>query len=211
MLGSLAGTQPIAGAEVIALGQHVDYWDQLGWKDRFSSPALTERQRAYARAFSSADIYTPQMVVDGRAEIVGSDARAAGRAIADAASRPHAAVSMAIDVSRGDRVGVSVTVADLPAIPHGESADIVVAVVEDGLSSQVRAGENKGRVLTHAAVVRALTPIGEATPAHAAARTDVTIPPAWQREQVRIVAFVQERASRRVLGAVATPLAGAHR
>ncbi len=74
LLEKLIATQPIAGAEIIGLGQHVDYWDRLGWKDRFSSAALTARQQLYQTRFGTESIYTPQMVVDGRAEFVGSDA-----------------------------------------------------------------------------------------------------------------------------------------
>jgi len=77
VLARLVAEQPIAGAEVIALGEHVDYWDRLGWKDRFSSAALTNRQQVYAARFNLDSVYTPQMVVDGRAQFVGSDGHAA--------------------------------------------------------------------------------------------------------------------------------------
>lgn len=209
LLQNLLDSPPIAGVEIIALGQHVDYWDALGWRDRFSSAALTSRQQAYGRAFASDSIYTPQMVVDGQSECVGSDAAAVRRAIAKAASSPHAAVSMTIEAAGADRFAVSVTAAELPSLSRGDRADIVIAVVENGLRSQVHAGENSGRLLTHAAVVRTMTPIGDATPARAAARTEITIAPAWQREHVKVVAFVQERVSRRVLGAAAMALPGA--
>jgi hypothetical protein len=210
LLQSLLESQPIAGAEVIALEQHVDYWDQLGWKDRFSSAALTDRQRVYGRVLSS-DIYTPQAIVDGRSEAVGSDAAAIRRGIAHAAALPHAAVSIAIERPSADKIAVSVSVTNLPTLSGRDHADIVVAVVENGLRSQVRAGENNGRTLTHAAVVRTLAAIGEVTPARAAVRTDLTLSAAWQRDQVRIVAFAQERASRHVLGAAAMALPGALR
>src|SRR5439155_22515804 len=82
---------------VIALGEHVDYWDHQGWKDRFSSAALTNRQQLYASRFNVDSIYTPQMIVDGRAELVGSDAAAARRAIDRAAAAPHGVVGIAIE------------------------------------------------------------------------------------------------------------------
>jgi len=211
LLQSLLESQPVAGAEVIALGQHVDYWDQLGWKDRFSSAALTDRQRVYGRVLSLDSIYTPQVIVDGRSEAVGSDANAIRRAISHAVALPHAALSIAIEPSATDKLAVSVSATNLPTLSRGDHADIVVAVVENGLRSQVRAGENNGRTLAHAAVVRTLAAIGEVTPAHAAARTDLTLSSSWQRDQVRIVAFVQERASRHVLGAAAMALPGATR
>src|SRR4051812_36045144 len=81
LLEKIVAAQPIAGAQIIGLGQHVAYWDRQGWKDRFSSAAFTSRQQAYQTRFNTESIYTPQMVVDGRAEFVGSDAMAARRAI----------------------------------------------------------------------------------------------------------------------------------
>ena len=211
LLRTLADTQPIAGAEIIALSQHVDYWDQLGWRDRFSSAALTNRQQQYGRAFNIDSIYTPQMVVDGREEFVGSDASRARRAIGKALSAPHALVSIALDLTGSDRVAVTVTARDLPDVSRGDHADTVVAVTEDRLRSEVRSGENKGRLLTHTAVVRELRVVRGATPPDLSARSEVTLAPDWQREHLRIVAFLQERASRRVLGAAAVPLPSARR
>src|SRR4051794_37883402 len=77
LLQQLASTQPVAGAQIIPLSLHVDYWDQLGWKDRFSSALLTNRQRTYGARFNIDSVYTPQIVVDGRSELVGSDGAAA--------------------------------------------------------------------------------------------------------------------------------------
>ena len=91
LLAKIVAAQPVAAAQIIGLGQHVDYWDRLGWKDRFSSAALTRRQQAYQSRFATESIYTPQMVVDGRAEFVGSDASAARKAIERARRRRTAA------------------------------------------------------------------------------------------------------------------------
>src|SRR3984893_15090212 len=103
LLEKLIATQPVAGAEIIGLGQHVDYWDRLGWKDRFSSAALTNRQQVYQTRFGTESIYTPQMVVDGRAEFVGSDAAAARRAIERSLSTKHGAVRITLDAMTADR------------------------------------------------------------------------------------------------------------
>jgi hypothetical protein len=209
LLQRLVDTQPIAGAEIIALGQHVDYWDQLGWKDRFSSAASTNRQQRYGQVLNVDSIYTPQMVVDGRAELVGSDARRAQRAISDAAAAPHATVTIALESAVADRVSVAVGVTDLPKLSRGDRADLVVAVVESRLRSEVGGGENRGRTLAHAPVVRQMTTIGEATTA--TVRGQVAIGRDWQREHLTIAAFVQERFSRRVLGSAAVPLQSAPR
>jgi len=204
-----------SGAPVIALGEHVDYWDHQGWKDRFSSAALTQRQRQYAFRFNVESIYTPQMVVDGRAELIGSDAGAARRAIDRAAAQPHGMVRIAIDqgtaAPRASQLTAMVSVTDLPAVARGDRADLVVAVTEDHLSSDVKRGENHGRVLKHAAVVRQLTTIGEAPAPATAARAELTIDPAWNRERLTVVAFVQERHSRTILASAAVPLSALSR
>jgi len=194
------------GPNVIGLGEHVDYWDQLGWKDRFSSPVFTTRQQQYARVFNVDSIYTPQMVVDGREQFVGSDASAARRAIASAAASPHAAITLAIEPASADRLLVSIAAANVPPVSRGDRADFILAFTESGLRSDVRAGENKGRALTHAAVVRQITTIGELAMDRAAARGELKIDPGWQRDHLNLVGFVQERKSRHVLGAASVPL-----
>src|SRR5512140_3242016 len=85
-----------SGVEVIALGEHVDYWDQLGWKDRFSSPLFSARQQDYGKAFHLESVYTPQIVVNGPKELLGSDSRALQDASGKGAKEPHAQVTMAM-------------------------------------------------------------------------------------------------------------------
>jgi hypothetical protein len=209
VLQKLIETQPVGGAEIIGLGQHVDYWDRQGWKDRFSSAALTNRQQVYATRFRNESIYTPQMVVDGRLEFVGSDTAAARRAIERSLSAMHGAVRITVDTMAADRVGVSVTASDLPAPARGDRADIIVAVTEDQLRSDVKRGENHGRVLTHAAVVRYMATIGEAGTSPAEA--NIPLAADWQRDHLKVVAFVQELHSRGVLGSASVSLQNARR
>jgi hypothetical protein len=200
LLQRLVDTQPVGGAQIIGLGQHVDYWDELGWKDRFSSSALTERQQAYAARFNNESAYTPQMVVDGRAAFVGSDAAAAKREIELQLHALHGTVRIALQPAAG-RVDVSVTATDLPRIGRGDRADVLVAVTEDQVRSDVKRGENHGRILVHAAVVRFLGTIGEASAdGPSAAHADVALGQDWHLDHVRLVAFVQERRSRTILG-----------
>ena len=206
LLQRLIEMPPSAAVQIVGLGHHVTYWDHQGWRDRFSSAALTDRQERYGSALHIEAAYTPQMVVDGRSQFVGSDARAAYTAIEAAMTRPHGSVAIALEPSAAGRVAVSVTAAGLPALSRSNRADIVVAVTEDGLTSNVRAGENNGRTLVHAAVVRRLTTVGEAAGEQASARTEVTVDREWQRNRLKIVAFVQERSSRRVLGTAAATL-----
>src|SRR4051794_27969654 len=96
-LQRLVDSQPIADVQIIALGEHVDYWDRLGWKDRFSSALFTTRQQTYGNTFNLSSIYTPQIVVDGRAELVGTDAEAARLAIERARAQAHGTVRIALD------------------------------------------------------------------------------------------------------------------
>src|SRR5580704_1016802 len=113
VLTQLVARQPVAGVEVLALGEHVDYWDRLGWRDPFSSAAYSARQSNYdARVFHRNEVYTPQLVVDGQLERVGSDVDAVQRAVKQVAQAPKAIVDVAAirDGERALRVNVHVTV-----------------------------------------------------------------------------------------------------
>ena len=206
LLEKMIEAQPAGGAEIVGLGQHVDYWDHTGWRDRFSSAAMTERQRLYAARLRVPSIYTPEMVVDGRTEFVGTDIAAAQRAIERAIAAPHGVVGITLDTPGVNKIGVSVTVSGLPAISAGDRADIIVAVTEDRLRTEVKRGENLGRTLSHAAVVREMRTIGEATGGGATARTAIKIASEWRQENLKVVAFVQERTSRHVLATAAVLL-----
>ena len=199
VLEKMIEAQPAGGAVIVGLGEHVDYWDRLGWKDRFSSAALTSRQQKYAARPKGGDVYTPQMVVDGQDAFVGSDLSAARRAIERAISAPHGVVRITCDVSAGNALNVTVAVSGLPASSAGERADIIVAVTEDRLRTEVKRGENQGRTLTHAAVVRELRTVAEASGPAPSADAKIKLASDWVRAHLKVVAFVQERGSRRVL------------
>jgi len=199
----LIATQPATGAVVVGLGEHVDYWDRLGWKDRFSSPLFTNRQQLYADHLRLDSVYTPQMVVDGQIAFVGSDGAAARRAIAEAIARRHGTLAMTIEPgARADRATVALTPGDLPPLTRGDGAEALVAVTEDHLRTEVKRGENQGRTLTHAVVVRDLESAGNAA-AGATLRVDVKLAGDWRRDALTIVGFVQERRSRRILATTA--------
>lgn len=215
VLMQLEESQPVAGAEVIALSEHVDYWNRLGWADPFSSAAFSERQGRYARAFGNDDIYTPQMVVDGQFEFVGSNMSRARDAIKQAARSPKAEVRLAIDSSKSAgqdaAISLGVSVSNLPRTGAGEDMEVLLAITESGLQSSVSRGENAGRKLGHTAVVRKLTVIGEVSSQEGGTFTaapSVMIEKGWNRERLRAVVFVQQRASRRVGGAASISLAG---
>lgn len=200
LLDKMIETQPAAGALLVGLGEHVDYWDQSGWKDRFSSAAFTKRQQQYAAREKSEEVYTPELVVDGGAGFVATDINRVRRAIEHAIAAPHGVIHMALDPRSGDtnKVAVTIEIAQLPSSAD-DSADLVVAATEDGLRTEVKRGENQGRTLTHAAVVHKMQTVGAVTAPEYSGRATIDIASQWQRARVRLVAFVQERRSRRVL------------
>jgi hypothetical protein len=214
VLERLQQTQPVAGAEVIALSEHVDYWNYIGWSDPFSSAAFSARQGTYAQAFGKQDrVYTPQMIVDGQAEFNGSAMNKAIEAIAKAARSPKADVRIVIPETKTqkDNQGVrfNVSVKNVPPVDRGDVAEVILALTEDKLSSNVTRGENSGRKLAHTAVVREMRALGRVDPATKTFDSEKTmaIADGWKRDDLRVVVFVQERVQRRVLGAAVLNLA----
>jgi hypothetical protein len=201
LLARLVREQPVDGAEIIALSLHVDYWNRLGWKDPYSSKAYSARQQQYAKGFGPDKLYTPQIVVDGREEVIGSDDAAVRRTISGAAKRPHLPVKVtARAIERG--VGVSI---DLPPAPSGDDPiDVFVALTEDDLSSAVKRGENVGRTLSHVAVVRKLQTLGTLEKDAFVADGRLPIESGWKPHKMRAVVWLQGRSSNHVYGAAAT-------
>ena len=159
LLAHLQQQQPVAGAQIIALEEHVDYWESLGWHDRFSSRQFTDRQSGYAQSLHLSDDYTPQMVIDGADQFVGNDSSHALHAIAQAARTPKLALQLSpptLNIGRIDTSVLSTATTGLPA----PKADLYAALIETTASTQVLHGENGGRVLHHVSVVRALQKIG---------------------------------------------------
>lgn len=205
LLARLDAASPVPGVEVIALEEHVDYWNHLGWKDPFSSAEFSRRQGAYSRAFGRDGVYTPQMVVDGQAELVGSDEGKARAAIVAAARRAKARVTLTPTAGRT----FSVEVAGAPAARPGGRLEVWLAIVEGGLATQVPKGENAGRLLEHGPVVRSLSRLGALT--GGAFRGEASFPAGVPggavalggagRTDLRAVAFVQDAESRHILGA----------
>lgn len=148
LLGELAG-QP----GVLALSFHVDYWDYIGWKDPFATAQYTERQRDYAARLGLRYVYTPQIVVDGRHDVVGSKRREVTRAIAEAAGTAPP-VSVTFDEAGSGRVVLSAGSA-----PAG-GATVWLITFDDSHKTEVARGENRGRAITNSNVVRELTALG---------------------------------------------------
>ena len=187
LLADLAHQAGASHRPVYALEFHVDYWNSLGWRDPFSDAAFTARQRDYAAALGLEQVYTPQMIVDGRAEFVGSNRARAEREIADALARP-ARATVALR-RHGTQLEYRVTGA-----PPG--ARVCLAEVDSAASTQVRRGENAGRTLAHAQVVRAFQV--RALGGDGAGRFDLRRASAPGEE---LIVFVQDPRSGEILGA----------
>jgi hypothetical protein len=207
LLEKLDRTQPVGNADLIVLSEHVDYWDDIGWKDPYSSHEYSDRQAAYAKQLHLHTVYTPQMVVDGYTEFVGSDERRAINAAQNAAKAekvPVAISSVHIDGNHG--VIAHVEVGPLAPTAGTKSARVLIALADDSDQSSVRAGENAGRLLKHVAVLRSLTQVGTVDLSDPFSK-DVRVSAANANpENLRVVAIVQEMAAGRVLGVGSTHL-----
>lgn len=193
LLTQLSGKQGPNGAELIVLGEHVDYWNHSGWTDRFSSPQFTQRQQGYARRFGLASPYTPQMVIDGQRQLVGNDASGVAREITEASKQAKPAK---IDLTKLANGSFEVTVR-----AEGHRGKVVLAVTEDGLSSQVRAGENDGRTLRHAGVVRELRTLGSLSNGSFDAKVEVPVKREWAPANLKLIVFVHQNDLGPILGA----------
>ena len=197
LLSEIERTQPVANAQVLVLSEHVDYWNRLGWRDPFSTHGFSQRQSAYADTFHNDGVYTPQMVVDGHAVFVGSISAIAKRAIADAAAKPKAQVS----ITGGDKLTVNVE-----QVPGNADADVLLAITETNLRSEVRSGENSGRQLNHTGVVRRLTVLGQTHEGSFSSQASAQLAPDWKRSNIQAVVFVQDRKTKQILGAATVKL-----
>jgi len=202
VLIDLVERQPVPGAQVIGLSEHVDYWNSLGWKDPFSDALFSRRQSIYADTRNTTNIYTPQMVVDGSEELVGSDRSSALAAVARAAAHPKPAV--AVEWTPGSPV---VHVA-LAAGRDTARAEVFVALIEDGLRSSVSRGENAGHELVHSSVTRRLISAGK-TSADGSVQATVSLGVDLEKSAgrtLKVVSFVTRASDRHIVAAgVAAP------
>jgi hypothetical protein len=202
LLGHLRQDLSAKNIQVIPLGFHVDYWDGLGWKDRFSSADFTQRQEQYARALKVDGPYTPEMVVDGALEFVGNDAGQARRTISQQASQLETA-QVKIAAVGADQLNIQVKGAAGSAT---DKALVMLAITEDNLTTQVGSGENGGRTLHHAAVVRELRQVGTLQRGSIETTVPLKLQKDWKRDDLRAVVFVQNGPSGKIEGASSVAL-----
>jgi hypothetical protein len=200
--------QPVQGAEMIALSEHVDYWNHIGWKDPYSASFYSQRQSAYADRFGLDSVYTPQMVVDGTSEFVGSNSGLADKAFRKALSVPKLPVHLtSVSADASNILHAHLETSALDASFSSREADVYVAVALNRAESQVSAGENAGHRLAHVSVVRSLTKVGALKQGQVLAQdVQLKLGPGSESSGLRLIAFVQEVRQGRVLGAASMPV-----
>ena len=203
LLQELERTQPVSGAELIVLSEHVDYWNHIGWTDPFSSRFFSDRQSAYAGRFGLASVYTPQMVVDGTVEFVGGDSHLASQAIQKSLPLQKIAIKisgLSLDASKA--LAVHVDTDALPQPTKVRKADVYLVVALNHAESQVLRGENGGRRLSHVGVVQSLTRIGSIEAGKTFSQdVHLKLDSRTDPANLRVIAFIQQPGQRQVLGA----------
>ena len=212
VLRTLERNQPVEGALIVPLSEHVDYWNRLGWRDPFSSPRFSARQRTYADALDIPSLFTPMLVVDGRFVVIGSESGDVRRAIIEAAAAPKTPVEVQVAGEAASRV-IEVTATVGPAEPPHREAEtgVWLAITETGLATDVMGGENLFRRLRHTGVVRYFERLETGTVPRAQATTwrltrRLRIEPDWKRSNLRAIVFLQDTRTLAISGAAATPV-----
>ena len=196
------GRRDLEGVELIPLSFHVDYWNHLGWRDVFSKSAWSKRQRGYAEALGSRRVYTPQVVIQGEHDCVGSRVSCVLKGIERARSRPARA---RVEI---DRLETSPESFSLRATVRAErlerSAEVIVVLYESGLLTEVSRGENARRALRNDFVVRALQEVAKIEARDSRAhrlRASIALDPEWKIEHIGAAVLVQDQSSRLILAA----------
>lgn len=194
--------QPVHGAQLIVLSEHVDYWDHDGWKDPYSSALVTERQDNYAHAFRLQGPYTPQVVVNGSVNLQLSDAQQIRQTFEQAASSTTVPVTItSASIAPGNPSVLHANI-EVNGASAEHSADVFAALVLSHAESQVLHGENGGKHLEHVAVVEQLSKIGKLDKGKSFSRAiELKLKPGMDSKNVRLIVFAQEPGPGKVLGA----------
>ncbi len=205
LLAKLDATQPLPGVRFIVLSEHVTYWDRQGWRDPFSQDAFTQRQKDYAQRFHLDDVYTPQVVVDGSAQLVGNDEQDLRRKVIQSAENAKTPLQIDTLESQPHTLFFTAKWEHAPGRAH-----LWAALAADEEHSSVTSGENKGRTLRHVAVVKDMHDFGEASRSKQPLRFEVKhfdssrgVNPTGNQ---RLVVFLADPSSGRVSGVAEKPL-----
>jgi hypothetical protein len=203
LLRQIDGKQTKDGRRIIGISEHVTYWNHLGWSDPFSNEVFTQRQSEYGRRFNLDSVYTPQMVIDGEDQLVGSDRDGLQREL-DKSRKSQTTLHIVSIVPRGDALTVTYSLAG--GSSNGE-VELVAVVADDEDRSSVARGENSGRVLTHVSVARWIKHIPAKTSPEEQT-LELSIPrssAAAQKQGRRLILFAQEKGQGKVFGADVKP------
>jgi hypothetical protein len=206
LLQKMDALQPIPGAQLIVLSEHVDYWDHDGWKDKYSSAELTDRQKVYVSELGLNTPYTPQFIVDGSSELHATDPKQVQSVFEKALANTKIPVSLESVTFTGPQEKAVVRGhLEIDGGAENHNADVYVAVALNHAESQVLRGENQGHTLTHVAVVEQLVKVGKVEKKHSFSQDfQVKLNPGTNPNDVRIVAFVQEPNSGKITGATSS-------
>ncbi|MBI5175586.1 MAG: DUF1223 domain-containing protein [Candidatus Melainabacteria bacterium] len=195
----LAELSKMNGSSVIILSEHVDYWDYLGWRDPFSAPLFTDRQRHYARVLNQDSVYTPEIVINGAIGFVGTDRQKAEKEITGRTALPRDRFLFeAVEKNNGHSADI---VLKDTGLPLSKDERMVVFLTEDQVSVPVRAGENSGRVLNHAGVVRESLLFDKVPP-----RFELPVPSSGRSQAFKVVVLRQNMRTMSITGAGASRL-----
>lgn len=195
--------QPVAGVQIITLSEHVTYWNYLGWNDPYSQEIFSRRQQQYASIFQTSSVYTPQMIVDGKKQLVGSDYSKAILTIKSAASTAKSEIEL-MPVRSETEISLTGTI-QLKKSSITNPVAIYVALVEDNQSIVVNSGENEGRTLSNSSVARNLIVLDKLKGQTFFLQHKVLIPKKLRSKPFRIVLFVQDTQGE-ILGAQTAPV-----
>ena len=201
-LEQLDAAQPVQGAHLIVLSEHVDYWDGQGWRDPYAAKAFTDRQVAYERKLKISEPFTPQFIVDGAVDMrLSHRERIKDQLLAAAADAkiPVTIESLHIDGGASPAINGVVSVA---MAPGDRPCDLFVAVALDHADTQVLRGENRGQHLEHVAVLRELVRVGAVTPGAASSQSfSLPLRSGLDSAPFRVIAFIQQPGPGAVRGA----------
>jgi hypothetical protein len=201
LLQRMDASQPIPGAQLIVLSEHVDYWNHDGWKDPYSSPFSTERQAEYVQALGLKTPYTPQIIVDGAAELSGNSS-ALGVTLQKAAALPKVPVRITLLEADGGSRAMLRGRAEVEAGGEKQNAGIYAVLALDHAESQVLRGENSGKHLAHVAVVQEIKKIGKLEKGNSVTEDfQFKLKPGMEPTNLRVIVFVQTSGPGKVLGA----------
>lgn len=186
-------------AHIIPLAFHVDYWNRLGWTDSFSTAEFTNRQRYYASKFDLESVYTPQIILNGQKEMLGSDGTAIATAVSNFLSEPEPiSITISNKSVEGNIVKINYSLSKLL-----ENASINAALVQSDVVTQIKAGENRGVKLDNYNVVRDFNTKDLST---TIANIELQLPRGYNSTAFSIVLFLQDKDSGKIMGAVKATL-----